>query len=70
MPNALNTGLAVAAVVAVLCTLLACLRLKDLCATYRRRERERRAEQRYALAAAMLDETCGQIPPNQILPKF
>jgi hypothetical protein len=57
-PSALNAGLAVAAAVALLCTLLACLRLYNLCAAHRRRELERRAEQRFALAAAMSEETC------------
>lgn len=57
-PNGVNIAIVVGAAFALLCLVVACVRLQQLCAAYRRRELERQAEQRFALAAAMTDETC------------
>jgi hypothetical protein len=57
-PNGVNIAIVIGAAFAVLCLVVSCVRLQHLCAAYRRRELERRAEQRFALAAAMTDETC------------
>jgi hypothetical protein len=57
-PNGVNIAITVCAAFACLCCTIACIRLKQLCTLYRRREFERQQEQRFALAAAMSDETC------------
>ena len=57
-PNGVNIAIVVGTAFAVLCLVVSCVRLQKVCAAFRRREFERQQELRFALAAAMTDETC------------